>query len=367
VFSFPFGSLISASSVTALTNCTLRFIVKTPATFGGGEIFGAQGSASSGEDCSIYYTNTGSNVLAIQKPCGTHDDPYIWTVPLSPSTWYDIAIALQWNNSSAPVVYANGVALTVTLYQTGDSTDTMKTDVWTLGGGTTGAGYIGGFAWYNAQLSATTMKLLTARRKYDAPLDFPTNLVQYIPMDDFPVGEYTASNTNITPSADVANTFGSGNFSSIASDDGSYLSAGSSDDNETYTCELTTFTVPSGYSAFATTQSIKGNTDDTENPSASVTINAVEQTVWGQSFSGSDAISTRSDYLALSQSDIDGMRLNLKTPSISKDGGINWNHCFVKISYRRHPIRNLRGSIEFRNVGGTVQSVGISGGGFSYA
>lgn len=114
----------------------------------------------------------------------------------------------------------------------------------------------------------------------------------------------------------------------------------------------------------ATTQYIRGSIDDVAKPSASLTINSIEQTVWSVGFSTSESTLSRTDYVSLSQSDIDGMRLNLKTPTMGKDDYFAFEQAYVRISYRRHAIRNLKGTNEFIAAGNSVQSVGLANGGY---
>lgn len=363
MYQFLLGSISSETTYTALTNLTIRLVLKHPATVSTGNIFRIPCVSSDDADFIISY---GTNVLLIQTTADRHEDPAIFSIPVTANALDDIAIAMNPNTLNTPVVYKNGSAATVTTVDSGTVAGQMATDIWYIGEGTTNIGYVGGVGVWNSQMGTTAMQLMTQARRYYSPLWIkPSNFVEFIRMDDFPVGEFTAYGDDLLPDADVANTFYSGNYTNLQAEDASYLRANKSDDNETYTCSFETATIPSGYSVFGFTTTLKGYTDDTAQCTHKLTLGGGSVlTTHTSTFTGSNGYNIVTDYTTATQSDVDGLKGSLITPSMGKDDDLYWDLYKVKVCRRTHATLTASGTL-WRSLPTCVQSVGLSAPGWT--
>lgn len=365
MYQFVSGALQSESTYTALTNLNLHLLLKHPATVSTGNIFRIPCVSSDDEDFIVRY---GTNKIEIQTTADRHEDPAIFSIPVTANAWDSISISLNPNTLNLPVAYKNGVAQTVTTIDSGTVAGVMATDYWYIGEGTTNLGLIGAVAIWNAQFgTGGAHQLLTQAKKYYMPL-FVRNatLVEFVPMDDFPVGEYTAVGADIKPNADVQNTWSAGTYTNLLTSDDSRLIANKSDDNETYICDLETTTPSSGFSVYSLTTYLEGNTDDTAQPTSKLTLGSGggDLSSWSLGFSSSDSVKTKTDYGAYTQAQIDGLRLNLTVPTMGKDDEIAFDVAKVTVGSRRHASLTKSGN-NWRSSPSSVLSVGLNAPGWT--
>jgi len=366
MYQFISGSITTETNITAQTNVTLRFLLKHPATVATGQIWICESNDNQGEDAIIEY---GTNIIRISNCSDRHEDNDIWTFPVTANAWDDIVIAYTLNSNATPIVSKNGATITPTKIQSNTGLDSAATAPWVIGAGTTNLGLIGGFGAWSSKLTQAQANAITSKRQMHAPwfsLNVPTLL--YLPMDDFPVDDFTAIGTNLVPNVDVQNTWSAGTYLNLISSDNSYLVANKSDDNETYICDLTTVTPSSGYSFYSLTTVLEGNIDDTAKPTIKLTLGSGggDLSSWVANFGSSDTVVSNAEYGSYAQAQIDGLRLNMTVPTMSKDDEISFDQAYIIAGQRRSATVDWKGNYPFRSLPSTVKSVGLSGSGWGY-
>lgn len=358
---------IYSDSVTALTTGTIRFIIKTPAS-GYYTLWQATGT----DPNKITFE---TNVIAYYTG-SDQSNSYKYTIPVSVSTWYDFAMNMTFNvEGTVPVMYLNGVKQTVTTETSGGHWENMQNGEWIVGDYASNSPYIGGFAWWNAKLSDENMEKLTRARRHDMPLYMTTNLVNYVPLDDFPVNEYLSYSQTIVPDADVQNTFSAGNYASLAADDTNYLVIDKFDDIETGIFSYGTFTIPNGFSCFGSKLSLTGMKEEYNvantppPPTVSLTKGGGTNTSdWSVPLTLSMATYTNTENSTWTQTDVDGVKINITSGTMpnKSQSKIDIDYTPLTIYYRRHAITTRYGSIGFYTISNDSNiplSVGYSGSG----
>lgn len=289
---------------------------------------------------------------------GKYDDG-TWSCPLTTANQhYQIALTYTGtaDNTTAPVIWINGVKQTVTYEVVPDTSKIFSTDYFYIGGtsniASTNAftGAIGEFAFFRGTgLSDAIMQQLTSSRKMGMPLQYST-CTNYFAMDSLP----TVS--TLVPNSDIAYTWitAAPAWSKINAQDGTIIKADKNDDGETVEFGMTTATITG--SVHGVSIQTYAYIDDTSiQATLSVYMASAYQTYQGLGNTGTSYETRYHNFYPAygtfwSQTDVDNMQVALKAAAtIGKSQENNFDYVAALV-FHGSPITDRKEQIRMASL-----------------